>query len=50
MIRIHFLNVGHGDCIVIEFKDSNRVAVIDINMTEDMDDSTKEELLSEAFL
>ena len=50
MIRIHFLNVGHGDCIVIEFKDSNRVAVIDINITEDMDDSTKEELLSEAFL
>lgn len=49
MIRIHFINVGHGDCIVVEFKDSGRVAVIDINMTEDMDETTKSELLLEAF-
>ena len=42
-IRKHFINVGHGDCIVVEFVDSGRVAVIDINMTDDMDDTTKNE-------
>ena len=49
MIRIHFINVGHGDCIVIEFLDSGRIAVIDINMTDDMDETSKEELLSEVL-
>jgi competence protein ComEC len=49
MIRIHFLNIGHGDCIIVEFLDAGRVAVIDINMTDDMDETTKDELLSEAF-
>ncbi|TRX66404.1 ComEC/Rec2 family competence protein [Carboxylicivirga sp. M1479] len=49
MIRIHFLNVGHGDCIIVEFKDSGRVAVIDINMTEDMDETSYAELLDEAI-
>jgi len=49
MIRIHFINVGHGDCIIVEFKDTGRVAVIDINMTDDMDETTKNELLTEAL-
>lgn len=31
-LRLHFLNVGHGDCTVIEFP-SGRVAVVDINAT-----------------
>ncbi|MCK4357900.1 MAG: hypothetical protein KAW92_04030 [Candidatus Cloacimonetes bacterium] len=49
MIRIHFINVGHGDCIVIEFINSSRVAVIDINMTDEMDETSKSELLTDAF-
>lgn len=49
MIRIHFINVGHGDCVIVEFLDSKRVAVIDINMTEDMDETTKNELVAEAL-
>ncbi len=49
MIKIHFINVGHGDCIVIEFKDSGRTAVIDINMTDKMDDTSYKELLTEAI-
>lgn len=48
MIKIHFLNVGHGDCIVIEFKDSNRTAVIDINMSEKMDDNSYSEIVNES--
>lgn len=49
MIRIHFINVGHGDCIIVEFLDYARVAVIDINMTEEMDETSQRELLLEAF-
>ena len=49
MIKIHFLNVGHGDCIVIEFKDSGRIAVIDINKSDKMDDTSYSELLSDAL-
>jgi beta-lactamase superfamily II metal-dependent hydrolase len=49
MIRIHFINVGHGDCIVIEFLDSNRTSVIDINMTESMDDDSFAEVKNEAI-
>lgn len=48
MIKIHFINVGHGDCIVIEFKDSERTAVIDINMADKMDDKSYSELLENA--
>jgi competence protein ComEC len=51
MIKIHFLNVGQGDCIVIEFKDPNpnRTAVIDINMTGKMDDDTYAEIKTESI-
>ncbi len=49
MIRIHFLNVGHGDCIIVEFTDTNRVAMIDINRSSDFDDKTKSELEKELF-
>ncbi|KAB2887281.1 MAG: hypothetical protein F9K32_20200 [Desulfobulbaceae bacterium] len=47
MLRIHFLNVGHGDCIVVEFVDHNRVAVIDINRSCEFDESSKKELEQE---
>jgi beta-lactamase superfamily II metal-dependent hydrolase len=43
MLKIHFLNVGHGDCCIIEFP-SGRKAVVDVNMTSDMDEDTKKEL------
>ncbi len=47
MIKIHFLNVGHGDCIIVEFTDTKRVAVIDINRAAEFDDNTKSELENE---
>ncbi|KAA6335237.1 hypothetical protein EZS27_016498 [termite gut metagenome] len=49
MIKIHFINVGHGDCIVVEFKDSDRTAVIDINMSENMDEDSDFELINESI-
>jgi len=33
MLRIHFVNVGHGDCCLIEFLHTGRNYMIDINMT-----------------
>lgn len=47
MIKIHFLNVGHGDCIIVEFTDTNRVAVIDINRSTEFDSDSKSELEKE---
>ncbi len=47
MIRIHFLNVGHGDCIILEFLDSKRTAVIDMNMSDIMDGDSDSELKKE---
>lgn len=44
MIRIHFLNVGHGDCCIVEFIDNSRVAVIDINRTSEMDEDSAREI------
>lgn len=42
MLRIHFLNVGHGDCTVIEHP-SGRVTVVDINNAVSLDvDSHRE--------
>jgi competence protein ComEC len=49
MLKIHFLNVGDGDCIVVEFLDSKRVAVIDINVSTEMDSDSYAELLDEAI-
>lgn len=47
MIKIHFLNVGHGDCVIVEFLDTKRVSVIDINRASEFDEDTKAELVSE---
>ncbi|MGG0587756.1 hypothetical protein ABE049_26165 [Priestia megaterium] len=45
MLRIHFLNVGHGDCTIIEFP-SGHTTVIDINNSKVIDEETKNELAS----
>lgn len=36
MLRVHFLNVGHGDCTVIEHPDGH-LTVIDINNGAELD-------------
>lgn len=36
MLRIHFINVGHGDCCLIEFPHTGRNYMVDINMTDAM--------------
>lgn len=43
MLKIHHLNVGHGDCIIVQFE-SGRNLMVDINRSSDFDDKTKEEL------
>ncbi|MFC7320062.1 ComEC/Rec2 family competence protein [Halobacillus campisalis] len=45
MLKIHFLNVGHGDCTLLEFE-SGRNTLIDINNSRVIDDETEKELLS----
>jgi len=44
MLRIHFLNVGHGDCCIVEFIDNSRVTMIDINRTSEMDENSAREI------
>jgi competence protein ComEC len=46
-LRAHFLNVGRGDCTIIEFP-SGRMAMIDIFTLKTMDDDTALEL-AEAY-
>jgi competence protein ComEC len=41
-LLIHFLNVGHGDCTIIEFPD--HLTMIDINNSRTLDDQTRKEL------
>lgn len=43
MFRVHFLNVGHGDCAVIQLPE--RIMMIDINNGQTLDESTKNELM-----
>lgn len=45
MLKIHFLNVGHGDCTLLEFP-SGRTTLIDINNSKVVDKKTEEELAS----
>jgi competence protein ComEC len=47
LLRIHFLNVGHGDCTIIKHP-SGRLTVVDINNSQEFDaDSFAEELNEE---
>jgi competence protein ComEC len=43
---IHFLNVGRGDCTIIEFPSAN-IGVVDIDVLKSYDPSTRDELLQE---
>lgn len=47
MLRVHFLNVGHGDCTIIEHPSGN-VTVVDINNGTDMDSNSAREI-AESF-
>lgn len=42
-LKIHFLNVGHGDCTIIEHESGN-ITMIDINNGEELDDVTASEI------
>lgn len=46
MLRVHFLNVGHGDCTIIKHH-SGRLTMVDINNSQDYDESSFKELLAE---
>jgi beta-lactamase superfamily II metal-dependent hydrolase len=48
MLRIHFLNVGHGDCTVIQHHSGN-LTVVDINNSQKYDAESHEELVAEQF-
>lgn len=45
-LNIHFLNVGQGDCTVIDFP-SGRLALIDINNGKTLDASTRNEVVAQ---
>lgn len=42
-MRVHFLNVGQGDCSIIEFLGNERTMMVDINSAGTMDGITFEE-------
>ena len=46
MLRVHFLNVGHGDCTIISHP-SGRLTMIDINNSQDYDSESFTELVKE---
>jgi competence protein ComEC len=46
MLRVHFLNVGHGDCTLIQHH-SGRLTIVDINTSQEYDPDSFKELLSE---
>ncbi len=43
MLKLHFLNVGHGDCCILEFPE--KLAMVDINMSKTPDDDSMKELI-----
>lgn len=49
MLKLHYLNVGHGDCIIVEFTDANRTMMIDINRSSEVTEETKKELVLESL-
>ena len=46
MLRVHFLNVGHGDCTLIQH-DSGRLTMVDINTSQEYDPDSFNELWAE---
>ena len=47
MLKVHFLNVGHGDCTIIEHP-SARLTMIDVNNAQEYDKDTVSSLVTEA--
>ncbi len=45
-LKVHFLNVGRGDCTIIEFP-SGRVGMVDIDNLKNLDPDTRAELLAD---
>lgn len=45
-LKVHFLNVGRGDCTIVEFP-SGRVGIIDIYNLKVLDEDTRKELVKE---
>lgn len=43
MVKIHFLNVGHGDCTIIEHH-SGHITMVDINNSQTLDDDSDREI------
>src|SRR5207248_2574834 len=43
MSKIHFLNVGHGDCTIIEHNDG-KITMIDINNGDEIDADSAAEI------
>jgi competence protein ComEC len=43
MLKLHFLNVGHGDCCILEFPE--KVAMVDINRNKTPDDNSLKEII-----
>ena len=43
---VHFLNVGRGDCTIIEFPNDNRIGIVDIFNVKIFDEETRQELLA----
>lgn len=46
-LKVHFLNVGEGDCTIIEFPSGN-LAMVDISNVKSLDPDTRSELLEGA--
>lgn len=46
MLRVHFLNVGHGDCTVIRHP-TGRLTMIDVNNSQSYDDETEKALVEQ---
>jgi competence protein ComEC len=46
LLRVHFLNVGHGDCTIIEHP-SGRLTMVDVNNSQEFDSATFAEELDE---
>lgn len=46
MLRVHFLNVGHGDCTIVEHP-SGRLTMVDVNNSQSFDEDTRNELVTE---
>src|SRR4051794_28690384 len=47
-LKVHFLNVGRGDCTIIEFP-SGRIGMVDIDCLKTLDPSTEEEVTQAFF-